>query len=125
MMLGTPARMKQRDNPMTPSPVILPPPVLHALNTTSSESSFNCRISAALSAPSSVSPDGAKIIAPGMPEPWKSSRSQWADKWTMRVFSILSKMATFVAFSPVIASVPKVAAMASAASFALGIWQSL
>ncbi len=43
--LGTPALIKERDKPITPSPVTRPLPVLQALRTTSSAWSFRSRIS--------------------------------------------------------------------------------
>ena len=81
-IVGTPAVIKERDNPMTPSPVILPFPVLQALSTTNSRFKGKFRISAAVSNPLSPS-EGVRAIAPGTPVP-KSSSNPWVAKWRMR-----------------------------------------
>ena len=50
MILDVPAKIKARDSPITPSPVILPLAVLQALSTTNSALRLSFKISAAVSA---------------------------------------------------------------------------
>jgi hypothetical protein len=65
--LGTPALIKERDKPITPSPEMRPRPVSQALNTTNSAFSCKSKISEAVNKPSSL-PDEVKAIARGKDE---------------------------------------------------------
>jgi hypothetical protein len=51
MTLGTPAAISDRNSPITPSPVILPLPVLQALRTTRSAVNLRSNISLTVRSP--------------------------------------------------------------------------
>ncbi len=95
MRLETPAVNRERDKPITPSPVIDPRPVSQALKTKRSMFSSRSRISPEVSNPLLISVllgSGARAIAPGVPNPLKSSRSPWVAKWAIRVVGNCCKM---------------------------------
>lgn len=77
--LGTPAVIKERDQPITPSPVISPLAVSQALNTTNSAFSFMLKISLEVNQPLSL-PDGARAMAPGMSFTSDSSGISYSSK---------------------------------------------
>ncbi len=67
--LETPTESSDLDNPITPSPVIFPLPVLQALNTTKLACNFVSSISSAVSNPSALL-DATK--AKELASPWRS-----------------------------------------------------
>ncbi len=89
--------MSDRDNPITPSLVILPRPVSQALNTTSSAFNFILRISAEVSSPLSLA-KGGKAIAPGKSRTPEAcgvpySNSPCVARWIIRACGIRSTTA--------------------------------
>ncbi len=95
--LGTPALIKERDKPITPSPEIFPRLVSQALRTTNSVLlSFKSKISLDVSKPLSL-PSGARAIAPGILPPVVSSSKPWVARWIILALENRGKIADFVA----------------------------